>query len=92
MWPIDPNAKAAFGFPLQKRDISGKIAEAIKNRKVGGAGIKPQSGEPVILNAQSALSAALMTNIGGRDNQFSEVTLLADWDGREDCVADRSAR
>jgi hypothetical protein len=89
--PISPRAKEALELSRAKGDVSGKIAEAIKRRKVGG-GISPQSGEPTILNPRSALSAALMTNIGGRDNQFSEVVLLADWDGREDCVADRSAK
>ncbi|HEV8482830.1 MAG TPA: hypothetical protein VGV87_04660, partial [Blastocatellia bacterium] len=88
---VSPQAKEALGLPRAKTDISGRIAEAVKRHKVGG-GIAPQSGEPTILNARSALSAALMTNIGGRDNQFSEVTLLADWDGREDCVVDRSAK
>jgi len=53
---------------------------------------RPQSGQPQVLNDRSALSAALITSIGGRDNQFSEVTLLADWDGREDCVADRELK
>jgi hypothetical protein len=38
------------------------------------------------------LSAALATTIGGRDTQFSEVVLTADWDGREDCTADREAK
>ena len=38
------------------------------------------------------MSAALITTIGGRDTQFSEVALLADWDGREDCVADRATK
>src|SRR4029079_14706913 len=33
-----------------------------------------------------------ITNIGGRDNQFSEVALIADWDGREDCTADRGVK
>ncbi len=59
--------------------------------KKSGA-VQVQSGQPRILNATSALSAALMTAIGGRDNQFSEVTLIADWDGREDCAADREAK
>ena len=39
-----------------------------------------------------ALSAALITTIGGRDTQFSEVALLADWDGREDGAADRGVK
>jgi len=54
--------------------------------------LRPQSGQPQVLDERSALSAALITSIGGRDNQFSEVTLLADWDGREDCVADRELK
>src|SRR5262245_64889876 len=33
------------------------------------------------LSATSALSAAVMTALGGRDTQFSEVDLLGDWDG-----------
>src|SRR6185295_6589397 len=41
---------------------------------------------------RSALSVAIGTTIGGRDNQFSEVTLIADWDGREDCTADREQK
>jgi hypothetical protein len=44
------------------------------------------------MNATSALSAALITTMGGRDTQFSEVALIADWDGREDCVADHGAK
>ena len=60
--------------------------------KVQGGGGPPLVGQPLVLNEVSALSAALITTIGGRDNQFSEVALIADWDGREDCVADRGAK
>src|SRR6185369_8769134 len=75
------------------REASAKIAEKLLNKKKSGGGeVSVQSGEPSVLNAASALSAALITTIGGRDNQFSEVTLLADWDGREDCVADRELK
>src|SRR5262245_602634 len=52
----------------------------------------PSVGQPQVLNVNDALSAALMTNVGGRDNQFSEVTLIADWDGREDCTAERGSK
>ena len=52
----------------------------------------PLVGQPVVLDETSALSAALITTIGGRDNQFSEVALIADWDGREDCAADRGVK
>src|SRR6185369_4372243 len=74
------------------REASAKIAEKLLKKKSGGGEVSVQSGEPSVLNAASALSAALITTIGGRDNQFSEVTLLADWDGREDCAADRSQK
>ncbi|HXI91886.1 MAG TPA: hypothetical protein VNO24_17870, partial [Blastocatellia bacterium] len=60
-------------------------------KSVGAQG-PPLAGEPLVLNELSALSAALITTIGGRDNQFSEVALIADWDGREDCAADRAAK
>src|SRR5262249_37439681 len=59
-------------------------------KAIGGNG--PLIGQPLVLNETSALSAALITNIGGRDNQFSEVALIADWDGREDCAADRGTK
>ena len=51
--------------------------------------LSPQSNEPAILSASSPASAAVATTIGGRDTQFDDVELLADWDGREDLVADR---
>ena len=51
-----------------------------------------QSGQPETLDARSALSDALIIAIGGRDNQFSEVALIADWDGREDCTVDREQK
>ncbi len=63
-----------------------------KAKKQKSGELTTQSGTPLVLNARSALSAALLTNIGGRDNQFSEVTVIADWDGREDCVADREQK
>jgi hypothetical protein len=70
----------------------GQRAAGQKVKKQKGGGLRTQSGTPVVLNAQSALSVALMTNIGGRDNQFSEATIIADWDGREDCTADREQK
>jgi hypothetical protein len=75
------------GLGLNQRAAGQK---AKKQRNNGG--LTSQSGTPLTLNAQSALSVALLTNIGGRDNQFSEVTIIADWDGREDCVADREQK
>jgi hypothetical protein len=57
---------------------------------VGGTGLP--IGLPQVLGNNDALSAALITTIGGRDSQFDEVALIADWDGREDCVADRGSK
>jgi hypothetical protein len=68
------------------------MGERLLGKKKSSGGVSVQSGQPQILNVASALSAALMTTIGGRDNQFSEVTLIADWDGREDCAADREQK
>ena len=75
-----------------KDHILGRGRKSTSGKTGGGGPMTPYSGQPTILNARSPLSAALMTAIGGRDNQFSEVTLIADWDGREDCAADREAK
>ncbi|HSB08447.1 MAG TPA: hypothetical protein VLM38_02965, partial [Blastocatellia bacterium] len=81
-----------LGIP-RTADPAAASKKILKRLKSGGSsGVSIQSGQPQVLNGKSATSAALMTNIGGRDNQFSEVTLLADWDGREDCAADREAK
>src|SRR5262245_15435279 len=50
------------------------------------------AGEPPILNSQSPLSAALFTAIGGVNTSFDEVSLLGNWDGREDYTADRAQK
>ncbi len=50
------------------------------------------TGQPSILNTRSPLSAAVFSAVGGRDSQFSEVTLFADWDGREDFTSDRATK
>ena len=50
------------------------------------------AGQPNVLNAQSALSAALFTAVDGANAPFDEVSLIADWDGREDFVADRAQK
>ena len=74
-------------------EASARLAQKLKSgKRSGGGDVSIQSGQPLTMNAQSALSAALLTTIGGRDNQFSEVTLIADWDGREDCAADREQK
>jgi hypothetical protein len=86
--------RKALGVSKSKDpNASARIEQMLKSRKnKGGADVSIQSGEPTVLDARSALSSALMTNIGGRDNQFSEAALIADWDGREDCAADREQK
>jgi hypothetical protein len=92
---ISKETLITLGF--QKSKLSAAEASALMAKKLKGENkqnitLAPDSGQPTILNSRSALSAALMTNIGGRDNHFSEVTLIADWDGREDCAADREQK
>src|SRR5689334_4608796 len=48
---------------------SAKIAKTLSKKKPGGGDFTTQSGQPTVLDARSALSVALMTTIGGRDNQ-----------------------
>jgi hypothetical protein len=72
--------------------IGQQLSQKLKGKKSGGGDVSIQSGQPLVLDSRSALSAALIITIGGRDNQFSEVALIADWDGREDCAADREQK
>lgn len=79
--------------PSDKYYAATGLDRKIKHRNPhnGSSRVRLQSGQPLALNARSALSAAVITTLGGRDNQFSEVALIADWDGREDCTADHAA-
>jgi hypothetical protein len=93
---ISPELLNALGIrrPANIRNSSARLAASLENRGKLNKKSQPQPnvGQPLMLNARSALSAALIASIGGRDNQFSEVALIADWDGREDCTADRGAK
>jgi hypothetical protein len=81
-----PAATAAQTGPVDIARVLG-----IPSRPAPGAALRgaPQPaatlGEPLIMSSQSALSAALATNVGGNG-----VGLLGDWDGQEDLVADHS--
>lgn len=68
-------------------DARAKLAEAFARKKPCGGGIT-QYVEPMALNPKSAWSAALLETIGGRDDQFSEMILIADWDAHVDCEGD----
>jgi hypothetical protein len=95
----EPAAEPALDAELLRRLAIPERGRALGERGRGFTA-QPRSGAPSqeaigiadVLAASGPLSTALMTTVGGRDTQFSEVTLVADWDGREDCTADRSAK
>src|SRR5262249_6490791 len=91
---ISPQVRKALGLSriTNVKSASQKIAQRILSGRQASGSFRPQAGQPEVLAGNSAFSAAVVTTIGGRDNQFSEVALLADWDGREDDVADRSKK
>ena len=90
---ISAETRKALGLTrvANPAEASARMAQKLR-KKTGSGDVSIQSGQPTVFDARSALSAALITTIGGRDNQFSEVTLIADWDGREDCAADREQK
>ena len=101
---VDPEWLRAFGIRRLPKGVSAtEVSQKLADRKILGKKASgavqadaetgpPLVGLPAVLNASSALSAAILTTVGGRDTQFSEVGLIADWDGREDCVADHSQK
>lgn len=93
---ISASTMKALGFAraANPSEASARLGRTLlrRNNKSGNGEVTIQSGQPTVLDARSALSAALITTIGGRDNRFAEVTLIADWDGREDCAADREQK
>jgi hypothetical protein len=90
---LDPKTVASLAIKRLPEGVN--VQEVIRDVfKTHGTGPREglNSGQPRILETDSALSAAFLTAIGGRNTQFSEITLIADWDGREDCTADREAK
>src|SRR5687768_1607024 len=72
--------------------IDGKSAAEAGQRAArafaaGLAGGPPAAGLASNMSPATALSAAVITSLGG---PFLEAALLGDWDGREDLVADHS--
>jgi hypothetical protein len=97
---ISADTLKALGITKAKNpsETSAKIGAMLRNKHnkanggANGGDVSIQSGNPLVLDARSALSDALIIALGGRDNQFSEVALIADWDGREDCTVDREQK
>ena len=92
---IPADTLRALGITRVKnpQEASARIGQRLLKKGSGSGAVSVQSGQPSVeMDARSALSDALITAIGGRDNQFSEVAIVADWDGREDCVAEREQK
>src|SRR5262245_18314422 len=93
---VSADVLKALGLTKAKdpKAVSARIRNLLLSKKAGAStgDFSTQSGQPTVLNARSALSAALITSIGGRDNQIVEVALIADWDGRQGCTADREQK
>ncbi|MBX7245437.1 MAG: hypothetical protein K1X53_08055 [Candidatus Sumerlaeaceae bacterium] len=90
-----------YSVPTEGTGVEGSSAAAAAKLAVTGApkGSGPgqsipvrAAGQPNIMRPDGAFSAAVMASFGGRGQQFSEATLLGDWDGREDNTADRQLK
>ena len=89
---INIETRQALGFNkvADPKAAAEKFAQRLLSAgKQKGGDVQIEAGEPEFLAGNAAFSAAIFTAISGRDTQFDEVALLADWDGREDTVADR---
>lgn len=95
---VPAGAQEHAAHPLDGADLRRVLAIAApvpppKLKAPAGTGTFDSfAGQPGVLDTRSPLSAAVMTTVGGRGTQFSDVTLLADWDGKEDLTADRAAQ
>ena len=90
---VSLETRQALGFNkvADPKAVAEKFAQRLLSAgKQKGGDVQIQAGEPELLAGNAAFSAAIFTAISGRDTQFDEVALLADWDGREDTVADRA--
>lgn len=77
--------------PAARAGLEKKGADSTRTVQSQG-GSREAIGVAEVLDARGPLSAALLTAVGGRGTQFSEISLLADWDGREDDSLDRAAK
>jgi len=88
---IAPVARNTDASRLAERLLAAKRKQMLSASDDGQ--LQPNAaGLPNVLNSQSATSAMVFTAIGGRGTQFSEVTLLANNDGREDFTADQAQK
>ncbi|HKP13894.1 MAG TPA: hypothetical protein VJZ91_17360, partial [Blastocatellia bacterium] len=89
---ISAETRGALGYNkvADSKGASERFAQRLLSKKGASGDVRIQAGEPELLAGNAAFSAAVFTAISGRDTQFDEVALLADWDGREDTVADRA--
>src|SRR5689334_14414165 len=89
---ISPQVRETLGYTkvADPKAAAERFAQRLLSKKGASGDVQIQAGEPELLAGNAAFSSAIFTAISGRDTQFDEVALLADWDGREDCVADRA--
>lgn len=93
--PSGASARGQVANPLDGTDLFWALGIApptppvMRKAKPPRGNIDSLAGVPGVLDARSPLSVAVMTTVGGRETQFSDVALLADWDGKEDLTADR---
>lgn len=91
-WLVTVNAQRAESRS-DPVDLSLALGLGRATAASGPAVSQPATGGlPNNMNTQSPLSTAVMTTVGGRGTQFSEVSLVGDWDGREDRVADHAQK
>jgi hypothetical protein len=95
---ISPDVLRALGIrqlpegvdPIEYSRLAGERMEQRLKKGGSAADIVPQgSGQPLIMASNAAFSAAVATIQENITVPASQGILLGDWDGREDCVADR---
>src|SRR5262245_20627456 len=76
---------------MKGRAVNSAPTRTVVSRSGSGGRIRTEAaGLPNALDSRSPLSAALLTSMGGINTQFDEISLIANWDGREDYTADRA--
>src|SRR5882724_6138432 len=93
VWLLTPSSRAGgSGRGDQAKGDASQIgdghATAVRRGRVGPETV----GLPSTLDERAPFSASIATFVGGRNGTFNDVTLLGNFDGREDYAADRAAK
>jgi len=89
VWLLTPSSRAGgSGRGDQAKGDASQIgdghATAVRRGRVGPETV----GLPSTLDERAPFSASIATFVGGRNGTFNDVTLLGNFDGREDYAAD----